>query len=153
MVWSYIHQYLYMSMSFFNVPPINPLTPSLPPNLEAVIKIAKLVAKVRLSNLFAPLSRPSRIEAEAGTGNTVASARGATYNAISPRRLGDSSKMDQPQRRQPSRGPVVSSHTMRDFEGKKIGPIRVRARHTPYLQLKDVGEVPCQGDKCRQEGG
>jgi hypothetical protein len=86
-----------------------------------------------LSNLFLPLSFPSRIDAVSGMGRMVAMARGATYSAISPRRLADSSRMDQPQRRDPMNGPVVSSQNMRDFEGNKVGPIRDRVRQTPYL--------------------
>jgi len=60
-------------------------------------------------------------------------ARGATYNAISPRRLGASRRIDQPQRRHPMNGPVVSSQNVRDLEGNKVGPIRDRVRQTPYL--------------------
>src|SRR5271169_6518018 len=140
-----MHSYaIYMSMSFFNVLPINPLTSSFPPCLEAVINMAKLTANARLSNLFRPLSFPSRIDAVLGTGRIVAIARGATYNAISPRRLGDSRRIDQPQRRHPMNGPVVSSQNIRDLKGKKVGPIRERVRHTPYLLLDlDFWIVPC----------
>src|SRR5438046_9966946 len=123
-----------MSISLFKVPPINPLTLSLPPYFEAVINTARLTAKAILSNLFRPLSLPSRMDAVSGTGRIVAIARGATYNAISPRRLGDSRRIDHPQRRHPMNGPVVLSQNVRDLEGKKVGPMRERARHTPYLR-------------------
>jgi hypothetical protein len=126
---------VYMSISFFKVLPINPLTPSFPPYFEAVIKTARLTANVILSNLFRPLSLPSRMDADSGTGRIVAMARGATYNAISPRRFGDSRRIDQPQRRQPSKGPEVSSQYVRDLEGKRVGPRRERVRQTPYLLL------------------
>lgn len=131
----YILSYIksYMSISLFNVPPINPLTPSFPPYFEAVINTARLTAKTTLSNLFRPLSLPSRIDAVSGTGRIVAIARGATYNAISPRRLRDSRTIDQPQRRHPMNGPVVSSQNVSDLEGKQVGPIRERVKHTPYL--------------------
>jgi hypothetical protein len=78
---------------------------------------------------------PSRMDADSGTGRIVAIARGATYSAISPRRLGDSRRIDQPHRRQPSNGPEVSSQYVRDLEGKRFGPRRERVRHTPYLLL------------------
>lgn len=127
--------YYYMSINFFSVPPINPLTPSFPPYFDAVINTARLTANVILSNRFRPLSLPSRIDADSGTGRIVAMARGATYNAISPRRLGDSRRIDQPHRRQPNNGPEVSSQSVRDLEGKRVGPRRERVRHTPYLSL------------------
>lgn len=127
----------HMSKSLFNVLPINPLTPFRPPYFEAVINTAKLTAKAKLSNLFLPPSFPSRIDADSGIGSTVAIARGATYRAISPRRFGDSSRIDQPQRRQPTRGPVVLSQKFLDLEGKRAGPRRERVRQTPYLLLRD----------------
>jgi hypothetical protein len=142
-----------MSINRFNVLPINPLTASFPPYFDAVISTAKLTANVRLSNRFRPPSFPSLIDAVSGTGRTVAIARGATYNAISPRRFGDSMKIDQPHRRQPSNGPLVSSQYVRDLEGKRCGPIRERVRQTPYLPLnKDVMEIPCQRNKRRKKG-
>ena len=127
--------YSHISINLFNVLPMKPRTLSRPPYLLAVINTAKLTAKTRLSNLFAPLSLPSRIDADSGTGRTVASARGATYSAISPRRLGSSRRIDQPQSRHPTRGPVVSSQKFRDLEGKTVGPRRERVRQTPYLRL------------------
>jgi hypothetical protein len=117
---------------------MNPRTLSRPPYLLAVIKTAKLTAKTKLSNLFAPLSLPSRMDADSGIGRTVASARGATYSAISPRRFGSSRRIDQPQRREPTRGPVVTSQTFRDLEGNRVGPRRERVRQTPYLMLVGV---------------
>jgi hypothetical protein len=127
--------YCHMSINLFNVFPMNPRTLSRPPYLLAVIKTAKLTAKTRLSNFFAPPSLPSRMDADCGTGRTVAKARGATYSAISPRRFGSSRRIDQPQRRQPTRGPVVASQMFRDLEGKRVGPRRERVRQTPYLEL------------------
>ena len=67
-----------MFINFFNVPPINPLTPSLPLYFDAVIKMARLDANVTLSNVFLPVSFPSRIDAVFGMGRTVAIALGAT---------------------------------------------------------------------------
>ena len=122
-----------MSIKRFSVPPRNPLTASLPPYFEAVINTAKLTANVTLSNLFRPISLPSRIDADSGTGKTVAMARGATYKAISPRRFGDSMRIDQPQRRHPTSGPVVVSQRLRDLDGNRVGPMRERVTHTPYL--------------------
>jgi hypothetical protein len=133
-----------MFINFFKVPPINPRTPSFPPYFDAVIKIARLIANVTLSNVFLPVSLPSRIDAVFGTGRTVVNALGATYNAISPLLLGDSRKIDNPQSRHPNSGPEVSSQYMRDFDGNKVGPRRERVKHTPYLDLAmRWGGLPC----------
>lgn len=128
-----------MAVSQFNALPINPRTPFFPPYFDAVINTAKLIAKTTLSNLFLPVSLPERIDALSGTGSTVANARGATYNAISPLRFGDSSKIDHPQRRHPINGPVVLSQNVRDLDGKRVGPTRERVRQTPYLKFSQEG--------------
>ena len=143
---SYILYADYISINRSKVPPRNPLTVSFPPYLEAVINTAKLTAKVTLSNLFLPISSPSRIDADWGTGRIVAIARGATYKAISPRRLGDSMRMDQPQRTHPTSGPVVASQKFHDLEGNRVGPMRERVRHTPYLQssIWHLVGIPCE---------
>jgi hypothetical protein len=46
-------------------------------------------------------------------------------------------RIDQPQRRQPTNGPVVLSQKFLDLEGNRRGPMRDRVRQTPY-QVSDT---------------